>query len=52
MFAPCGYWIILGKELGSDTWYVRVLDFASWKHWQFDFASRDEARTEAGRWML
>lgn len=51
-FTPIGYYVVTAQEIGSDVWYVRVLDFATWKHRRFDFPTEVEARTEADRWRL
>lgn len=51
-WSPAGYWIVVAKEVGADTWYVRVLDFANFKHRRSEFATEVQARTEADRWRL
>lgn len=50
--SPSGYWIVLAQELGSERWYVRVLDFATWQHRRYDFPDESSARREADRWRL
>lgn len=54
--SPSGYWIVTAREIGPNgatgLWYVRVLDFATYKHRRFDFPTEAQARTEADLWRL
>lgn len=51
-WSPGGYYIVVSPEIGADSWYVRILDFATWKHRRFNFPTEMQARTEADRWRL
>lgn len=50
--APSGYWLVLRPEIGSPSWVVRVLNFATWTHRRFEFPDEASARTEFDRWRL
>lgn len=51
-WSPSGYYIVAAQLVGSATWYVRVLDFATWKHRLLPFGTEAEAFAEANRWRI
>lgn len=50
--SPSGYYIVLAAEIGREGWYVRVLDFATWKHRRYEFPTESKARAYADQWRL
>jgi hypothetical protein len=50
--SPSGYYIVVAPDVSGECWYVRVLDFATWKHRRDEFDTESAARREADRWRL
>ena len=51
---PIGMWVVIRPNFGieGDGWTIRVLNFATWKHRTFNFATEAEARHELVRWLI
>lgn len=49
---PDGLVIVCREEIGAPGWIVRVLNFATWKHLKYSYATQAEAEREFLKWSI